>query len=44
MTRRDDELARLIGVDDGDARVSWVYRQRTGPAGIVVTLEPGAAQ
>lgn len=39
-----DELARLIGIDDGDARLSWVYRQRTGaPAGVVVTLEPGAA-
>lgn len=38
-----DELARLIGVDDGDARLSWVYRQRTGAPGIVVSIEPGAA-
>jgi hypothetical protein len=38
-----DALAALIGVDDGDPRLSWVYRQRTGPAGIVVTIEPGAA-
>lgn len=38
-----DELARLIGVDDGDARIAWVYRQRTGAPGVVVTIEPGAA-
>ena len=27
-----DELAAIIGVDDGDDRVTWLYEQRRGPA------------
>lgn len=34
-----DEIARLLGVDDGDAaRVRWLYRQEKGPFGVRVTI------
>lgn len=39
-----DQLAALIGVDDGDARVRWEYRQRTGAPGVRLTIEPGATK
>lgn len=38
-----DKLAALIGVDDGDVRLKWVYQQRTGDKGIVITIEPGVS-
>jgi hypothetical protein len=38
-----DEVAALIGVDDGDVRVTWVYRQCTGAPGIVISIEPTGA-
>jgi hypothetical protein len=25
-----DEIARIVGIDDGDERVTWVYRQERG--------------
>lgn len=34
-----DELAGLIGVDDGDGRVEWKYEQHAGPNGIAVRIE-----
>lgn len=36
-----DELARLMGVDDGDPRVKWDYWQRTGEPGVRIVIEPG---
>lgn len=34
-----DELARLLGIDDGDPRVEWHYDQRPGKGGIEVRIE-----
>jgi hypothetical protein len=36
-----DELARLIGVNDGDPAVAWRYDQRAGPPGVEVRVEGG---
>ncbi|HUB09441.1 MAG TPA: hypothetical protein VMB50_20725 [Myxococcales bacterium] len=34
-----DELAELLGVDDGDrTRVQWLYRQEKGPFGVRVAI------
>jgi len=35
-----DQLAALIGVDDGDPRVKWDYWQRTGEPGVRIVIEP----
>lgn len=35
-----DELAALIGVDDGDERVTWKYGQKAGKPGVVIRIEP----
>lgn len=36
-----DEVAALIGIDDGDERIEWQYRQRPGnPGGIEIALCP----
>jgi hypothetical protein len=34
-----DEVARLIGIDDGDARLIWVYAQVAGAPGIEIRIE-----
>ena len=37
-----DQLAKLIGIDDGDARVRWRYRQKPGPTpAVTLTLRRG---
>jgi hypothetical protein len=33
-----DEVASLIGVDDGDDRLTWIYAQRPGPDGIEISV------
>ena len=36
-----DEVARLLGVNDGDTEsASWLYDQRRGDPGIVIQVEP----
>ena len=35
-----DKLAKIIGVDDADGRVSWHYNQYPGKPGVVITIEP----
>jgi len=37
-----DEVARLMGVDDGDARVAWLYRQSPGPYGVRISIQTKA--
>ena len=40
-----DGIAKFVGVDDGDARWHWVYRQeRARHHGIRVEIEPAAAE
>jgi hypothetical protein len=34
-----DEVARLMGVDDGDERVEWRYERRTGWVGMEILIE-----
>lgn len=34
-----DQVAKLIGVDDGSDQVTWKYDQRTGTGGIEVRIE-----
>ena len=34
-----DEIARMVGVDDGSDRYTWVYKQRTGAYGVDVEIE-----
>lgn len=35
-----DEIARIIGIDDGDSRIAWKYAQRRGSAHAVeITIE-----
>lgn len=34
-----DTVALLLGIDDGDPRVSWRYAQETGPWGVRVAIE-----
>lgn len=36
-----DELARIIGVNDRDARVDWLYGQAKGAAAVLVIVECG---
>ncbi len=33
-----DEIASLIGVDDGSASYTWVYRQKIGEYGVIVEV------
>ena len=33
-----DAIAAKVGVDDGDARYTWVYEQRIGPYGVEVEM------
>lgn len=33
-----DEVASLLGIDDGDDRLLWVYQQEPGPDGIVISV------
>jgi hypothetical protein len=35
-----DEVAKQLGVDDADKRVSWTYGQRVGPYAVEVTITP----
>lgn len=37
-----DELARLMRVDDGDARVAWLYRQEPGKYGVKIAIQTRA--
>lgn len=37
-----DGIADRIGIDDGDARLTWRYAQRRGPWGVEVQIEQGA--
>lgn len=34
-----DGIADRIGIDDGDARLTWRYAQRRGPWGVDVSVE-----
>lgn len=34
-----DEVAARLGIDDGDARIRWVYAQRVGPWAVEVLIE-----
>lgn len=36
-----DELARIVGVDDRDPRVDWLYGQMKGKAAVHVIVEHG---
>jgi hypothetical protein len=36
-----DQIAYLLGVDDGDARVRWEYEQEPGEPRVTVTIRPG---
>lgn len=38
-----DEVARLLGLDDRDPRVTWRYAQAKGPYAVVIALEPGGS-
>lgn len=33
-----DALAQWFGIDDGDPRLTWLYAQRPGPAGVELTV------
>lgn len=35
-----DEIARMIGEDDGSPAYTWIYKQRIGKYGVDVTVEP----
>ncbi len=35
-----DEIAAVIGTDDGDPFYEWAYQQRLGPAGVEIRIEP----
>ncbi len=36
-----DEIARLVGVDDGPGNGwTWKYEQRKGPKGVEIRIEP----
>ena len=37
-----DAVAALIAIDDGDERITWRYRQRSGPGSpsVIVTVRP----
>lgn len=35
-----DKAAQVIGLDDGDPRVRWEYRQERGEPGVRVRIEP----
>jgi hypothetical protein len=35
-----DAVADLLGVNDRDPRVTWIYEQRRGPWGVEVKIEP----
>lgn len=37
-----DEVARLIGINDGDHRIAWLYRQERGPYGVKVSIQTKA--
>ena len=39
-----DEVAAQLGLDDGDARLTWKYEQRKGPYGVEVTIETREAE
>lgn len=34
-----DGVADALGIDDGDPRLTWEYRQETGPFGVRIYLE-----
>lgn len=34
-----DEVAKQLGLDDGDPRITWVYRQAKGKYGVHVSIE-----
>jgi hypothetical protein len=34
-----DELARQLGLDDGDERITWKYAQERGPYAVRVVIE-----
>lgn len=38
-----DELARLIGIDDGSPRVQWMYQQVRGQWGVMIEIEEAPA-
>ena len=38
-----DEIAARIGINDGDTRIAWLYRQERGPFSVRVRVESGGA-
>jgi hypothetical protein len=38
-----DEVARWLGVDDGDPRVTWRVLQRRAPWGVEIAIDHGGA-
>jgi hypothetical protein len=34
-----DGVADALGIDDGDPRLTWEYRQETGPFGVRIYLD-----
>lgn len=37
-----DSVAEVLGLDDGDARLTWRYRQEKGAYAVRVTIEPAS--
>ncbi len=34
-----DQVAALLGIDDGDERIEWRYEQKAGKGGVEITIE-----